>query len=147
MLSSLACMFTHQRTGDVDGFSAEFPAQVEDAGDSFSHLKLNTLSFLHNSFSLQLCIYQSNLLTLLHTGDSFSHLKFNTLSFLHNSFSLQLCINQSNGGCFHQDNQKCGRSLKLKAGREAGNKKKFLLKQSCRILKHGPRSNKKIKKQ
>jgi hypothetical protein len=105
-------MFTNQRTGDVDGFSAELPAQVEDAGDSFSHLKLNTLPFLHNSFSLQLCINQlinpphpaaqqlffwlwhcinlSNLLNPLHNGDSFSNLKFNIIYFLHNSFSLQL---------------------------------------------------------
>jgi hypothetical protein len=34
-------------------------AQVVNAGDSFSHLKLNILSFLHNSLPLQLCINQS----------------------------------------------------------------------------------------
>jgi hypothetical protein len=49
-------------------------------------------------------------------------------------------------GCFHQDNQKCGRSFKFEAASsEAGNKKKFILKQSCRSLEHGPRSDIKIK--
>ncbi len=37
----------------------------------------------------------------------------------------------SEGGCFHQDNQKCGRPFKLEAtSSETRNKEEFLLKQS-----------------
>ncbi len=52
----------------------------------------------------------------------------------------------SEGGCFHQNNQKCGRPFKLEAtSSETGNKEKFLLKQSCGSLERDPGGYKKIK--
>ncbi len=51
----------------------------------------------------------------------------------------------SEGGCFHQDNQKCGRPNKSEAtSSETGNKEKFLLKQSSGSMEHGPWRHKKI---
>jgi hypothetical protein len=104
----------------------------------------NLLTLLHNS-CLWHCINLSNLLNLLQNGDSFFHLKLNTLSFLHNSFSLQLCINQSKGGCFHQENQECGRSFKLEAAGSEATRRNFFSNRVVEAWNMVPGVIKKIK--